>query len=119
MNITEEHIAALNELAPILHQNAVAHGFHDFTETEGQFLTRAVANLHGEVTELWDAYRDHKLHSPCDKMDTLTCAQEELADIIIRALDTAQRLQINIGFAVAAKHNYNVGRPHRHGNKAA
>lgn len=117
--MNEQHISALNDMAAIVHENAVAHGFHDFNETEGQFLTRAVANLHGEVSELWEAYRGNKLHASCDKLDTLTCAQEELADVIIRTLDMAQRLKINIGAAVVAKHNYNKNRPYRHGNKAA
>lgn len=49
----------------------------------------------------------------------LTCAEEELADIIIRAMDTAKRLGVNIGRAIAVKHAFNATRPHRHGGKAA
>lgn len=112
---------ALNLIAEEVFNNARAHGFHDSDEDEGQFLTRTVANIHGEVSELWEAYRKHELRKPCDKntFEPLNCADEELADIVIRALDTAARLKIDIGRAVAIKHAYNVQREYRHGGKAA
>jgi NTP pyrophosphatase (non-canonical NTP hydrolase) len=43
----------------------------------------------------------------------------ELADVIIRALDLAGALGIDIEAAVAMKHRYNMTRPHRHGGKLA
>lgn len=52
-------------------------------------------------------------------IDPLTCAEEELADVIIRALDTAGTLRIDIDRAVRIKHAYNETRPHRHGGKLA
>lgn len=42
----------------------------------------------------------------------------ELADVIIRALDTAARLGIDIDAEVAPKLAYNRTRGHRHGGKA-
>lgn len=41
----------------------------------------------------------------------------ELADIIIRVLDTCGWLQIDIAAAIADKMAYNSQRPHRHGGK--
>ena len=41
--------------------------------------------------------------------------EEELADIVIRALDVSRRLGIDIMRAIGAKHAYNVTRPFRHG----
>lgn len=118
-----DQIKTINEVAEICYQNAVDHGFHDFGENRGQFLTRAVANLHGEVSELWEAYRRNQLDELCDKaekMETkLSCAEEELSDLAIRVFDTARRMNINIGLTIAAKHKYNVSRPYRHGGKAA
>lgn len=84
-------------------------------------------NIHGEVSELWEAYRRSALAELCDKADKmellglepLTNEEEELADTIIRALDYAKRRNLNIGKAVAVKHAYNVTRPYRHGGKAA
>jgi NTP pyrophosphatase (non-canonical NTP hydrolase) len=84
-------------------------------------------NLHTEVSELWESYRNGELFLPCDKADKmiqlglkpLTNAEEELADIVIRAFDTAEALGIDIEAAVSAKHDYNMSRPLKHGGKLA
>ena len=49
----------------------------------------------------------------------MTYAEEELADIIIRALDTACQLGVDMNNAVSNKMKYNLSRPYRHGNKKA
>ena len=107
----------LGEWAEVVWQNAKAKGFHEpgFNDAPPSWC----ANLHGEVSELWEAYRRGKLNEQCDKPIALTCAEEELADIIIRALDCARQMGIDIERAVAAKHAYNVTRPHQHGGKLA
>lgn len=114
---------ALNELAEMVEHNAVEHGFRNAGICDdGTAVATFVANEHGEVSELWEAYRAGKLHAQCDKpIDKLplTCAEEELADIIIRALDTARALGVNVGRAVLAKHAFNVTRPFKHGGKLA
>lgn len=51
-----------------------------------------MANTHGELSELWEAHRKGQLHAPCDKTPTLSCLEEEMADIIIRTLDACGRL---------------------------
>ena len=43
----------------------------------------------------------------------------ELADAVIRIFDLAGALEIDIAGCIAEKHNYNEGRPHRHGGKRA
>ncbi len=121
------HIQALNDLASLIHQNAVEKGFYDKEETDGEFIARSTGNLHGEVSEWWEAFRTGKLNQPCDKaaamsaagLSALTCEEEELADVIIRALDIAKRRKVNIGKAVAMKHLFNKTRAHRHGGKVA
>jgi len=50
---------------------------------------------------------------------SLVCVEEELADIIIRALDTAAAMGLRIGDAIKAKHEYNLTRSHKHGGKLA
>ena len=73
----------LNEWMHEVWVNAEDHGFHaPGTNNEPPSW---VANLHGEVSEFWEAYRRGTLKNPCDKKGLdLTCAEEELADIIIR-----------------------------------
>lgn len=115
----------LNEIANIVHTNAKIKGFHPEDETIHQFMANQCSNLHGEVSELWEAWRAGKEFDPCDKAEKMTeqgiyplnCSEEELADIIIRALDLSARLGIDISRAVLAKHQYNMNRPYKHGKR--
>jgi len=83
------------------------------------------ANQHGEASEFWEAARKGSLAQLCDKatkmaemgLPTLTDAEEEIADEIIRALDKAEYFGVDPAKAVATKHAYNRGRAFRHGGK--
>lgn len=96
----------------------------------GQLIRAAVftANQHSESSEFWEAFRKGKLHEECDKavrmrelgIPVLTCAQEEIADEIIRVLDKADAHGVNnIGQAVYSKMLYNRSRERLHGGKKA
>ena len=117
--------AAFNEMSERVYQNAISKGFKDgITKTP---VAELIANIHGETSELWEAYRNSQLNSPCDKaeemkaanVEPLTCAEEEIADIIIRALDTARDIGIDVGRAVLTKAAFNATRSTRHGGKLA
>ena len=116
----------LNELRDHLYEVAASKGFHD-PDQEAMGMARYTSNLHGEVSELWEAYRHGTLDAPCNKaaemkaagLPVLTCAEEEVADIFIRCLDTAKKLNVDVAHAVAIKDAFNQTRPHRHGGKAA
>lgn len=115
----EQH-SFLNRLAADVYAISASKGFHSSSEpTIGDY----VSNLHGEVSELWEAYRKKELDKPCEKSshmeEPISCAGEELADIIIRALDMAHQLNVDIGKAVYIKSRYNESRPFRHGGKLA
>lgn len=112
---------ALNDLSELVYKNAVNKGFHekDALRDEVDNYSTWTTNIHGEVSELWEAARTGCLTKPCDKDCDLTCEEEELADIVIRALDTARARGIDIGRAVLTKHEYNTTRPHKHGGKLA
>lgn len=102
-----------------VYKNAESKGFHasDSKRLDVENYAIWTANLHGEVSELWEAARKNQLFDSCDKGCDLTCEEEELADIIIRVLDTACARGISIGRAVVEKHEYNKTRPHMHGGK--
>lgn len=121
MSIEQDNIKVINDVAWTVYQNAVNKGFHQnddrFSDVDN--FARWTANLHGEVSELWEAARKGVLSKPCDKDCGLTCAEEELADIVIRAFDTASAYGIDIGEAIAKKHGFNMGRSLMHGGKLA
>ena len=111
----------LSQFAVEVEANAVAKGFRPMGRCDDREAVAVfVSNEHSEVSELWEAYRAGKLHEPCDKPGLgLTCAEEELADIVIRAMDTSRALGVDLGAAVVAKHRYNLSRLHLHGGKKA
>jgi NTP pyrophosphatase (non-canonical NTP hydrolase) len=120
--MTKKDRNVLNKVAQEMYENAVEHGFHDgenciedsaSVERMGKFIS----NLHSEASELWEVARMGRLFKDCDKTRELSCAAEELADIVIRAMDTAHSLGIGIGDAIAIKAAYNKTREHMHGKK--
>ncbi len=115
----------LNEIADAVHELAWEKGWHEASETEDQFIERMCNNLHNEVSELHEAWRNNKLNAQCDKardmlkqqIKPLTCKEEEMADIVIRILDNARKLGVDILSAIQRKHEFNKTRSFRHGNK--
>lgn len=120
-------------MTAIAHALAKHKGFYDgmaiagslSEDEEDAFIERTCNNLHDEVSELHTAWREGELRLVCDKaakmraagIEPLTSLEEELADIVIRAFDTAEYLCVDLGRAIAAKHAFNETRPRRHGGK--
>jgi NTP pyrophosphatase (non-canonical NTP hydrolase) len=52
-----------NQLAEEMHQNAVDHGWYEPAPS----MTSVLTNIHGELSEAWEAYRDHRpmIYSGC------------------------------------------------------
>jgi len=112
-----------NAVADVVFQNALEHGFHHEsalqTKPSVERMAIFLTNLTGEVSELWEVVRKGKLYEPCDKNPELTNAEEELADILIRTLDTAKTLGVDMDRAVRLKHEVNRKRAFKHGGKLA
>lgn len=119
----------LNELARQIYENAVKKGFYEKPIEMG---TR-IALIHSEISEALEADRKQrycisdveqtndlvtdiafKLHFECNVKDTF---QDELADTIIRCLDTAAYKGIDIEAHIKAKMRYNSLREKMHGKK--
>jgi NTP pyrophosphatase (non-canonical NTP hydrolase) len=104
-------------------------GFHEGEEhlSAREKVAVFLINIHGEVSEAWEAFRGGDLFAPCDKAEKmasiglhpLTCIEEELADIVIRCLDTAETFGIDLERAIEVKHAYNGTRAPKHGGKLA
>jgi NTP pyrophosphatase (non-canonical NTP hydrolase) len=107
---------------------AVESGFRAYDQpVTREAVAVFCSNLHSEVSELWEAFRDGKLNAACNKAEKMTalglppmtCAEEELADIVIRCLDTADALGVDLMRAIVAKHVFNTTRSFQHGGKKA
>jgi len=92
-----------------IHDNALSHGFWDGNCAIGTKLMLV-------CTELGEAMEAHRDNYPKDKhlphLDNFTV---ELADAVIRIMDLAQKLNLDLSGAILAKHEFNKSRPHKHG----
>jgi NTP pyrophosphatase (non-canonical NTP hydrolase) len=112
----DDDYAAIDRLAAKFYSNSVDHGFWDGVHHN---IDQKLMLIVGEVTEAHEEIRSG--HAPTDVYFSDTGKPEgvptELADIIIRVLDLAAYLGIDIGSVLKVKHSYNVGRPMKHGRK--
>ena len=133
----------LNELAKIIHSNAVEHGWWDEERSFGD----VIAPCHSELSEALEEYRANRPMvwyacneatpstgpcSPADEFECLNYGNEtcckyrgtkpegiavEMIDCIIRILDWCGRHDIDVDDLLAKKHAYNRTRPYKHGGK--
>jgi NTP pyrophosphatase (non-canonical NTP hydrolase) len=100
---------------------ACEKGFWDETPEEPGRLTSIgakMALIHSEVTEALEEYRNgHPLDETRIENGKPEGFGVELADVIIRVCDIAQKAGVNLGALVNLKMRYNRTRPTRHGGK--
>jgi NTP pyrophosphatase (non-canonical NTP hydrolase) len=121
-------VTTLNALALRINQIAKEHGFWDEERNMGEMLMLA-------VSELAEALEEHRSGKPnVYYVHTEDCAQGqeesrercncipkpeglavEIADCIIRCMDTMYSLDVDIDAIVREKMRYNYNRPRKHG----
>jgi hypothetical protein len=114
----------LNKLADEVHALAVNMGWWDEVVIGKTVVPRSlgdqISNFHAEISEAWEEYRNgnepDEIYYNNGKPEGFPV---ELADLIIRVLDTCAAYHIDIDGAVRIKHEYNKTRPFRHGGKKA
>ena len=104
-------VKSFNDMAKVVHKNAKDKGFWDGSRNFGE----QVALMHSELSEALEAARHG---NPPDKhCPEFSNTEVELADTIIRIMDTSEGLGLRVAEALVAKVGFNATRPHMHGKK--
>lgn len=98
-------------LGEYIHAWAKRKGFWDTERNDGEMI----ALMHSELSEALEGIRHG--NPPSDKIPDFSAAEEEMADVVIRVLDTCTARGWRLFDAINAKMAYNEGRPYRHGKR--
>ena len=103
-------IDLVRQTAEHCHDTAVRKGWYERLREAPELI----ALCHSELSETLEAFRDG---NPMSTKIPFPSAAEEMADLLIRALDMCHHLGLDVGGALVAKLQYNERRPMRHGGK--
>lgn len=106
-----QFVDSFNALASAIHDWAVRKGFWEVgrDRNDGEMI----ALMHSELSEALEALRHG--NPPDDKVPEFSGAEAEMADTIIRIMDTANARGWRVAEAIIAKMSFNEGRPYKHG----
>ena len=109
----------LRDIQKAVWRTAEEHGWHGENDT----IPVKLLMIHSEVSEALEEYRNTPPESEVSYLYYSVDSDKpegfgiELADIVIRVLDLAEMLGIDLTDLILTKMEYNKSRPYRHGNK--
>ncbi|MFZ4594194.1 MAG: MazG nucleotide pyrophosphohydrolase domain-containing protein [Verrucomicrobiaceae bacterium] len=109
----------LRDLQDECYRVACEKGWHEEDEippTPVRMMTW-MALLHSEVSEAVEDIRRNKIQTVCREDGKPEGMASELADVIIRALDTAGAMGFDMETEIRTKVDFNKTRSHKHGGK--
>lgn len=112
---TIQELAFAHEFAEMqrrAHALMVSKGFWP-KDKKTRNVGEQIALIHSELSEGMEGYRQG--NPPDDKVPEFNALEAELADAILRIMDLAEGLNLNVGEALVRKHAFNEGRQHKHG----
>lgn len=106
-----EFVQSFNAMANDVHCTAIEKGWWQEDRSDGELISLH----HAELSEALEGLRHG--NPPDDKIPEFNTAEVELADVIIRIMDHAQKRGWRVAEALVAKAAFNKNRPVRHGGK--
>lgn len=105
--VTDDMVYQLRQLQQLIYTSNVEKGWYTHLET-GEYQSRdfvmACALIHSEISEAFEGWRKNRMD---EHLPTRSAEEVELADAMIRILDTAGSMNMDLAAALREKFAFN------------
>lgn len=110
----------IREWQQAVHKLACLKEWHQSDPLEN--VWKFLGNIHAEVSEAWEEARMPEFDPTAVRFGEDGKPEGfgiEMADVVIRVMDTCEALGVDLETMIEEKHRFNETRPHRHRGKRA